>query len=65
MGGEDPKEKGMATRCSILAWEIPWTEELGGLQSTDHRVEHDLSTRQQQQMNLCEVLRSALGESRC
>ena len=23
----------MATHCSILAWEIPWTEELGGLQS--------------------------------
>ena len=28
---EDPLEKGMATHCSILAWRIPWTEELGGL----------------------------------
>ena len=28
---EDPLEKGMATHCSILAWEIPWTEESGGL----------------------------------
>ena len=27
-------EKEMATHCSILAWEIPWTEEPGGLQST-------------------------------
>ena len=27
---EDPLEKGMATRSSILAWRIPWTEEPGG-----------------------------------
>ena len=32
-GQEDPLEKGMATHSSILAWRIPWTEELGGLQS--------------------------------
>ena len=31
---EDPLEKGMATHASILAWEIPRTEEPGGLQST-------------------------------
>ena len=30
---EDPLEKGMATHSSILAWEIPRTEEPGGLQS--------------------------------
>ena len=30
---EDPLEKGMATHSSILAWEIPGTEEPGGLQS--------------------------------
>ena len=30
---KDPREKGMATHSSILAWEIPWTEEPGGLQS--------------------------------
>ena len=30
---EDPLEKGMETHSSILAWEIPWTEEPGGLQS--------------------------------
>ena len=29
---EDPLEEGMATHSSILAWEIPWTEESGGLQ---------------------------------
>ena len=34
LGREDPLEEGMATHSSILAWEIPWTEEPGGLQST-------------------------------
>ena len=34
LGQEDPMEKEMATHSSILAWEIPWTEEPGGLQST-------------------------------
>ena len=29
---EDPLEKGMATHSSILAWEIPWTEEPGQLE---------------------------------
>ena len=32
MGQEDPLKEGMATLPSILAWEIPWTEEPGGLQ---------------------------------
>ena len=31
LGREDPVEKEMATHYSILAWEIPWTEELGGI----------------------------------
>ena len=33
LGQEDPLEEEMATHSSILAWEIPWTEEPGGLQS--------------------------------
>ena len=33
LGQEDPLEKEIATHSSILAWEIPWTEEPGGLQS--------------------------------
>ena len=42
LGWEDPLEKEMATHSSILAWEIPWTEEPGGLQSMGlQRVEHD------------------------
>ena len=47
---EDPLEKGMATHSSILAWEIPWTEEPGGLYSPwgRKRVQHGLVTKQQQ-----------------
>ena len=33
LGREDPLEKEMTTHSNILAWEIPWTEEPGGLQS--------------------------------
>ena len=33
LGWEDPLEKEMAIHSRILAWKIPWTEELGGLQS--------------------------------
>ena len=35
LGWEDPLEKEMATHFSILAWEIPWTEEPDGLQSRE------------------------------
>ena len=35
LGQEDTLEKEMTTHSSILAWEIPWTEELGGLQSME------------------------------
>ena len=34
---EDPLEKAVATHSSILAWEIPWTEEPGGLHPWDHK----------------------------
>ena len=51
LGHEDRLEKGMATHSSILAWEITWTEEPGGLQSMGvTRVRHDLATKQQQQI---------------
>ena len=33
LDGEDPLEKKMATHSNILVWEIPWTEESGGLQA--------------------------------
>ena len=42
LGREDALEEEMATHSSILAWEIPWTEEPGGLQSMgSQRVRHD------------------------
>ena len=42
LGRENPLGKEMATHSSILAWEIPWTEEPGGLQSMgSQRVGHD------------------------
>ena len=33
LGQEHPLEKEIATHSSILAWEVPWTQEPGGLQS--------------------------------
>ena len=41
LGWEDPLDKEMVTRSSILAWRIPWTEEPGGLQSMDSKKESD------------------------
>ena len=42
LGQEDPLQKGMATRSSILAWRIPWTEEPGELLSMGpQRVRHN------------------------
>ena len=46
LGMEDPLEKEKATYSSILVWEIPWTEEPGGLQSmgVSKSQTHDLVT---------------------
>ena len=42
LGLEEPLEEGLATHSSILAWEILWTEEPGGLQSIgSQRVRHN------------------------
>ena len=44
LGLEDPLEEAMASQSSILAWRIPWTEELGGLQSMGlHAKELDMT----------------------
>ena len=48
LGGEDPLEKERATHSSTLAWEIPWTEGPGGLQSLgSQRLGQNLGTKQQ------------------
>ena len=49
LGQDNPLEKGMSTHSSVLAWEIPWTGEPGGLQSMGPQKRHDLATKQQQQ----------------
>ena len=50
LGQEGPLEKDLATHSGMLAYEIPWTEEPGGLQSMGpQRVGHNLVTKQQQQ----------------
>ena len=46
LGWEDLLEKGMAIQSNVLAWEIPWTEEPGGLQAMElQRVGHNLATK--------------------
>ena len=48
LGQEDYLEKEMATHAGIIAWEIPWTEEPGGLHFFGlQRVEHNLATKWQ------------------
>ena len=44
LGRGHPLAKEMATYSSIFAWEVPWIEEPGGLQSMVTRVGHDLAT---------------------
>ena len=43
LGPEDPLEKEMTTHSSIIAWEIPWTEEPGGLYTVHGVAELDMS----------------------
>ena len=53
LGQEDPLEKEMAAHSSILTWEIPWTEEPGGLQSMGlQKVGYNWGTKQQQHPRL-------------
>ena len=54
---EDPMEKEMATHSIILAWEIPWMEKSGALQSTgSQRVKYDWATEQQHRWGLLWLL---------
>ena len=54
LGQENRLEKEMATYSSILAWGIPWTEELGGLQSMgSQRVGHNWATTH---ASLCKMI---------
>ena len=54
LGQEDLMEEGVAAHSSILACRIPWTEELGGLQSTG-RKESDTTERLHFYLPACEM----------
>jgi len=59
LGWEDSLVEGMAIHSSILAWEIPWTEEPGGLQFMgSQRVRHDSSSHKH---NICYRIATTLG----
>ena len=62
LGREDPLEKEMAIHSSILAWEVPWTEEPGGLHSTgSQKSQTRLSMHTLQRPGLKWVLRWTWG----
>ena len=54
LGQEDPLENEMATHSSILAWRIPWMEELGGLQFMGHK-ELDMTERLHFALLMCKT----------
>ena len=57
LGREDPLDKEMSTHSSILAWEIPWTEEPAGLPSMGlQRVGHNLVTAAAKSLQSCPTL---------
>ena len=62
---EDLPEKEVATRSSILAWEITWTEESGGLQFMEsQRVGQNLATKQQQQHSILHNRKMGRGQEK-
>ena len=64
MGQEDSLEKEMATHSSILAWEIPWTEETGRLQFMgSQRVRCNLRTKQQQPDHELDIVKTKFEAS--
>ena len=54
LGGEDPLEKEMATHPSVLAWEIPWTEEVMASHDVT-RARHDLVTKQKSPLDTPQI----------
>ena len=57
LGQEDPLEEEMAKHSSILAWEIPWTEEPGGLQFIGlQKDRHDWATEHNTQYEFIHII---------
>ena len=75
LGWEDPLEEEMATHSSVLAWEMTWTYEPGGLQSMgSQRVRHELATEDisttiwvnhQDQVTLSRIFRGMSRQNYC
>ena len=64
LGWEDPLEKDVATHSRILAWEIPWTEEPGGLPSMgSERVRQDRITKHARTLRSVHKRRLSLSPS--
>ena len=61
LGQEDSLEKEMATHSSIPAWDIPWTEEPGGLQSMGSQSHTRPGTAHQPCLVIVHILPSSLG----
>ena len=60
LGPKDPLEKEMATHSSIVAWEILWTEEYGGVQTIElQKCWHNLATKEQ--LHIKRVVWASLG----
>ena len=63
LGGENPLRKEMATHSSVLAWEIPRTENAGGYSPWGpKRVGHDLATKQRLTLSLTVDLLSMVSQ---
>ena len=60
LGQEGPLEKEIATHPSTLAWEIPWTEQPGRLQSTGSQKNQSRVLTKQQQQQFIDTLLSTL-----
>ena len=56
LGQEDPLEKETAAHSSILAWEIPWTEEPGGLQSMRSQSQTCFTNKHESHVSLDKLL---------
>ena len=61
MGQQDPPEKEMETLSSIVAWEIPWTEEPSGLQSTGSKKSDMTEATEHTQYHGQDSLRTSPG----
>ena len=61
LGWEDPLEEERATHCSVLAWEIPWTEEPGSYSPWGHKESDSAERLRVHVFHLCPSVGPLLG----